>query len=620
MTISDKLSSISNKIKSKQQQNLNQLTSTASSSSTKSTTTISSASSSTSSSSNIDNQGSFENDNNIHHQQQLDFESIIRIDNGRKLFSQFLKEYNNSDNLLTLYLICCCFHKRIDDRQKIKQILDLTYNACFVKNQLSHLSFDLRQKLGESLQKQTYNEPVFNAVKSELKSLLEKDYFPQFIKSTLFQESPFYHSTNLSQSNSHKQSCLPINKTDVSTNINNKNGQFVVPASLANNETNRLKHSKSTSSSTSTSSTSSKLQQQSRRRNDHSNTSSRSINLNQLDEKSKRNSISSSTTTATTAAPTTTTTRSRYSFSNIAMPPNPYHVLNSNNTKTNTSAQDSEVQSVVSLDEVALAKNRKRTTANAQYLSTSIRKKELSNGNLSNVSYKSTMSTKSHHHSHHKTNANSKLDKKIKDNILANKEAAKVLNMAEEQLLLNDKLTLNNVPLIDDENTEKSKIKVKGINVHDSNKTRPKPPLSETNPKQFYELVSSKLESWLLKQQQVNNVNEYEEVEYFNESQLIVEDRQKMNNKPRFITSYITNDSLNKNTNIDDHLEKHCDRVYNSSQQQQRTNSDKSPKMCIIKANKNINSFQNNDKKMMKMNLSLTNKLKGFFLNFLSFY
>jgi hypothetical protein len=139
------------------------------------------------------NQFSNLNTNKQHHQQhsKMDMDTLCHNDTGRRLFNQFLKEYNNSDNLLTLYLICGCFHRnqKIDNRQRIKQVLEKTYTACFVKNQMPYLSKDLKQKLCETLQKSTYNESVFMAVQKEIKHVLEQEYYPLFLKSKLYKEN-----------------------------------------------------------------------------------------------------------------------------------------------------------------------------------------------------------------------------------------------------------------------------------------------------------------------------------------------------------------------------------------------------------------------------------------------
>ena len=134
----------------------------------------------------------------------LDLDTLLQNDHGRKLFALYLKDLNNSsDNILTLYLICCCFqnNQRIEDRQRIKQILEKTYNACFIKNQLPQLNFDLKQKLCESLQKTTYNETIFNAVKKELKSILDSDYYPKFLASSIFRENQALITTGSGNAN-----------------------------------------------------------------------------------------------------------------------------------------------------------------------------------------------------------------------------------------------------------------------------------------------------------------------------------------------------------------------------------------------------------------------------------
>ena len=51
------------------------------------------------------------------------------------------------------------------------------------------MNVELKQKLCESLQKTTYNETIFNAVKKELKFILDSDYYPKFLSSKIFQEN-----------------------------------------------------------------------------------------------------------------------------------------------------------------------------------------------------------------------------------------------------------------------------------------------------------------------------------------------------------------------------------------------------------------------------------------------
>ena len=100
----------------------------------------------------------------LHH---LDLDSYLFKENGRKLFQKFLKE-KSTDNLLTVYLIMSCFENKDyieKDPERIKQILERVYSACFVKNQITHLSFDLKAKFADRLQKKIYDEPIFNSVK-----------------------------------------------------------------------------------------------------------------------------------------------------------------------------------------------------------------------------------------------------------------------------------------------------------------------------------------------------------------------------------------------------------------------------------------------------------------------
>jgi hypothetical protein len=188
---------------------------------------------------------------------ELDLDTLIQNDTGRKLFSLYLKELNNScDNLLTLYLICCCFqnHQRIEDRQRIKQILEKTYNACFIKNELTHLSSDLKQKLGDSLQRKTYNESIFNAVKSELKMLLDTQYFPQFLQSNFFNDNLALMRTLIAskhqQVNVTSNTIASSNKPHENVDLINENSEQSVET-IANKPTNKQQKASNKSSGSS---------------------------------------------------------------------------------------------------------------------------------------------------------------------------------------------------------------------------------------------------------------------------------------------------------------------------------------------------------------------------------
>lgn len=229
--------------------------------------------------------------------QHNDLDALLQNDSGRKLFALFLKEFNNSsDNLLTLYLICSCFHnQRVDDRHRIKQILEKTYQACFVKNQLPYLNEELKQKLCDSLKKSTYNETIFRAVKNEIKKILEKEYYPLFLNSRIYLD-------NVGKSGSDKQSYqfeeFLGDQTKSTQNV--KSNKTISSTSIGHQKKN-YKNSAQLSTST--------------RSINHLNDSILSLNVKTL-----RNH----------------------------MPPNPYSVI----TKPVTvSCQDSEIQSVVSHDD-----------------------------------------------------------------------------------------------------------------------------------------------------------------------------------------------------------------------------------------------------------------------------
>jgi len=384
----------------------------------------------------------------------LDLDTVIQNDNGRKLFTMYLKEFNNScDNLLTLYLICCCFqnHQRIEDRQRIKQILEKTYNACFIKNELTHLSSDLKQKLGDSLQRKTYNESIFNAVKSELKMLLETEYFPQFLESNFLKENSALVSSllNPSTAKSGGLSALKIESNSKSTLLMNEDTKslgkgssnfFAMPnipkqkqvvslppptvSQVTTNSSRMLKQSKSSSSSTSSvasvCSTSKQPHVSSKMLKSTNTRSSKSSLSNEPGKLSKSGHYKSNT-----------SINSLNGVLQSPMPPNPYHVASK---AIPVSAQDSERQSVISADD------------NAQNF---------------------------------KMNRIPKLNRQIKDNLMANKDAK--LNMPEF-------------------NQEAS---VQPMKKPTENKSQI--PLAESDPQEFFTILSNKLENYLtMKQQSVS--------------------------------------------------------------------------------------------------------------------
>lgn len=297
------------------------------------------------------------------HQQQeqqfksvdLDFDTVLQNDNTRKLFSLFLKGFNNScDSLLTLYLICRCFQnpQRIEDRQRIKQILEKTYNTCFIKNNLTDLNSDLKEKIGQSLKRKTYNESVFTAVKSELKLLLETHYFPQFLESEFYHDNVELFSSMMNSkpesklSDRHSTSVMSLDSTekrDSSRSNLNKTASSLfampnVPHSKkpSSSSSRMLKQSKSSSSSTSSVASISSTSRSATSRLPRSgvNKSASKTSLTGLEYTGKL--IRSNR------------DKSNTSINSLNLPPNPYHVA----TKAiPVSAQDSERQSVMSMDD-----------------------------------------------------------------------------------------------------------------------------------------------------------------------------------------------------------------------------------------------------------------------------
>jgi hypothetical protein len=186
-----------------------------------------------------------------------DLDVLLQSDTRRSLFAAFLKKYNNaSDNLLTLYLICCCFQNRIEDRKRMKQILEKTYVTCFGKNELPHLSADLKQKLGECLQKATYNECVFAAVKKELKSILENEYFPEFVRQHVAPNQTDQLQQHQQTSEQTGRNVFKNLLDSQQKQIKESHGSFIMPASVKDNMATKLA-SKNSKTSTCTSSTSS---------------------------------------------------------------------------------------------------------------------------------------------------------------------------------------------------------------------------------------------------------------------------------------------------------------------------------------------------------------------------
>jgi hypothetical protein len=379
---------------------------------------------------------------NQHLQPQPDLDNLLTNDSVRKMFKNYLREFkNSSDNLLTLYLICSCFQtQKLENRQRIKYILEKTYNSCFVQNQLPYLSTDLKQKLRDTLQKNTYNESIFNAVKKELKPLLETEYFPSFLKSKLYmeylQQQQNQHSMLQSQQqstsslkNMHELKQRSSDKSrlkfeDLDLDSNKVSASFAIPNIPT---TKQLKHSKSQSSSSTQQYPNSSITSNKKTSIPSSGSS------NKLNRTSIQTSKTSSNMNESLFSLNVIKKPLKNSSSNV-MPPNPYSVM----TKAiPVSTQDSEIQSMISSSDVQIEDN--------------------------------------HHHSH-KSKQQQIMDKKIKQNIIANK---------------NVKIDIDSA--VDTEpKPSRGRTEVKAL---------PKP-TAEENPEKFFEMLSTRLEQVLHDEQQ----------------------------------------------------------------------------------------------------------------------
>lgn len=162
----------------------------------------------------------------------IDFDSLLIKENGKCFFSKFLNEANKSvENLLTVYLILNCYQTKSFMNQENEQILDLIYRSCFVKNEITHLNNELKEKLAQTLRNKVYDESVFNAVKQELKNILEREYFPLFLESKLFKR---YEKEHLSSANTVVKEAGSV----VSTANDKPNSKTKLKNSKKSNESN----------------------------------------------------------------------------------------------------------------------------------------------------------------------------------------------------------------------------------------------------------------------------------------------------------------------------------------------------------------------------------------------
>ncbi len=119
------------------------------------------------------------------HIQQLDFDTLIQTGQGYVSFMKFLKDLNNSSGkLLYLYIMCCY----VLDNGAITRLITQRFKELLLKEEMPHLNEDIKQKLIESVQQETYDKALFKAAKNELRRILLKEYFVKFLNSERFRE------------------------------------------------------------------------------------------------------------------------------------------------------------------------------------------------------------------------------------------------------------------------------------------------------------------------------------------------------------------------------------------------------------------------------------------------
>lgn len=461
----------------------------------------------------------------------IDFDLLFQNDETRKILDQYLKNLNDSsDILLKVYTILICSIQIRNDRQRTKQILEKTYNLVN-KNQLSSfLNADLCNKFCETLQKTTYNESVFNAVKREIKQILEDNYFPKFIKSKIFKTY-----VKLNKNSKKNQSVISsqlddlIEKCDIE-HSKNKSTSFAKPSVYTtNNHLSNSKINRTFSSSSASSSSSINSFQQSGIRKSIAN-----ISKNEKKETNFLNKPSSNT----------ISTRSL----SQSMPPNPYHVNSSYQSQLPVSCQDSEIQSMISGVGGYDSQLEDDTLTNTSQLNST---KTNNKANVSTISASST---------------NKYSNRLKKQSLIANKNAQ--INLPQFDLLPPQPNPL----MLNGQELESMKKQLNGQTCHEKRKIPPQ--ISESDPRKFFDILSSKLEKYI--QENENN------------KQLKMKSHSNTNINPTYNQSNMID--------LDSQLDEHLDRIYNN-QSINRKPSKSPDKISLINQFSNklkFNDYKNN--------------------------
>lgn len=131
-------------------------------------------------------------------------DTLISNDVNRKQFRRFLRQLNPKlEPLPFFHVVILAFTKQAAwNKEDNKYALQKAHKFYEEQKLGSLLSDDVHKKMSDTLRRLVYDEVIFRAVESEVRSILEA-YYPSFLK------SPFYDPVAINSSVSNKQeSCF----------------------------------------------------------------------------------------------------------------------------------------------------------------------------------------------------------------------------------------------------------------------------------------------------------------------------------------------------------------------------------------------------------------------------
>jgi hypothetical protein len=131
---------------------------------------------------------------------QPEMDTLISNDVNRKQFRRFLRQLNPKlDPLPFFHVVILAFTKQAAwNREDNKCALQKAHKFYEEQKLGSLLSDQVHKKMSDTLRRLVYDEAIFRAVESEVRSILEA-YYPSFLK------SPFYNALAINSSVSNKQ-------------------------------------------------------------------------------------------------------------------------------------------------------------------------------------------------------------------------------------------------------------------------------------------------------------------------------------------------------------------------------------------------------------------------------